>query len=34
MKAILLYDKAGMKTLPGLTRRRRDEAALFVRSWQ
>lgn len=33
-RAILLYDKAGGKTLPGLTRRRRAESELFVRSWR
>jgi GH24 family phage-related lysozyme (muramidase) len=29
-----LYDKAEGKTLPGLTRRRREEAELFARSWR
>lgn len=28
--AILLYDKAGGRTLPGLTRRRRAERAMFL----
>lgn len=32
--AILLYDKDGFKRLPGLTRRRRDERDLFLRSWK
>lgn len=32
--AILLYDKAGFKRLPGLTRRRQDERELFLRSWK
>lgn len=34
--AILLYDKAGNppKPLPGLTRRRRDERELFLKSWK
>lgn len=32
VRAIKLYDKAGGHTLPGLTRRRRAEAALFDRS--
>ena len=29
--AFLVYDKAGGRTLPGLTRRRRAERALFKR---
>lgn len=33
-KAILLYDKANGKTLPGLTQRRRAERDLFLRDWR